>query len=597
LEWGTVSGATTYNVQVSTVNNFATTVKNEPGLTSTTYPAFGLANGTTYYWRVSATNSGGTSSWSTAWSFKTTDTITAPVPVSWAPTENTGTTANIGLISAGTFTVDGRPFQNGDAIGAFYLDGTQKKCAGYLVWDASTYGFVVWGDDEFTTGVKEGFANGEAYSFKVWNSLTAQEATYVNITYQSGNQSFSSNGLTLISAVSALTQITQNISLANGWNMISSYVIPANDTISNILTPISSNMVIIKDSYGRSLWPGFMNNLTKWDYKNAYVTKVNAACNLSITGQKIIPENMPWVMNNAGWYWIPYYRTASMNTVDAIASVTANFRIIKSINGQSYWPGYMTTLTQLEPGKGYMIYMNAADTLIYPSNPSAGRIAPSAPASEPQFFALEPKNTGNTANIALLFDTKYDGSEVGVFSSNNELIGSAVVANGKAGVAVWGDDAMTNVVDGAVENELLKFKLYDTKTESTKEIVLTNILDVVENANLDGISYTTDGIFMAKALVKDVVSVDEELSASDLQVIPNPVVETSTVKYAVSDGEPFVLELFSLDGNRVATLANGSAPAGVYSVVIDSKELSSGVYTLVFKSVTKHINKQIVVVK
>jgi len=82
LSWNASSGATSYQLQVSTVPNFSTTVLNQSGITSTSYPVTGLANSTTYYWRVNATGPGGTSSWSATWSF----TTQAPPPPPPAPT-------------------------------------------------------------------------------------------------------------------------------------------------------------------------------------------------------------------------------------------------------------------------------------------------------------------------------------------------------------------------------------------------------------------------------------------------------------------------------------------------------------------------------
>jgi OOP family OmpA-OmpF porin len=45
------------------------------------YSLSGLATGTTYYWHASATNSGGTSAYSTTWSFTTAAPPPPPVPV------------------------------------------------------------------------------------------------------------------------------------------------------------------------------------------------------------------------------------------------------------------------------------------------------------------------------------------------------------------------------------------------------------------------------------------------------------------------------------------------------------------------------------
>jgi GH18 family chitinase len=71
LAWNTATGATTYRLQVSTDAGFSTTAYDNAALTGTNQQVTGLANSTVYYWRVSATNTGGTSSWSSIWNFTT----------------------------------------------------------------------------------------------------------------------------------------------------------------------------------------------------------------------------------------------------------------------------------------------------------------------------------------------------------------------------------------------------------------------------------------------------------------------------------------------------------------------------------------------
>ena len=75
LSWSASSGATTYRLQVSTSSGFSTTVYDNSTITSTSQTISGLSNSTIYYWRVSASNSAGTSNYSSSWSF-TTDTVT-----------------------------------------------------------------------------------------------------------------------------------------------------------------------------------------------------------------------------------------------------------------------------------------------------------------------------------------------------------------------------------------------------------------------------------------------------------------------------------------------------------------------------------------
>jgi hypothetical protein len=77
LNWNASTGATSYQLQVSTNSSFSSTVVNQSGITGTSYGVTGLTDGTTYYWRVNATNAGGTSSYSAPWSF-TTGTVVSP---------------------------------------------------------------------------------------------------------------------------------------------------------------------------------------------------------------------------------------------------------------------------------------------------------------------------------------------------------------------------------------------------------------------------------------------------------------------------------------------------------------------------------------
>ncbi len=85
LSWSTVSNAATYAVQVSTDQGFGTTVTAQIGLTGTSASVSGLANSTTYYWRVGAKDGGGVSGWTGGWSFTTIVAVPA-APVLSLPT-------------------------------------------------------------------------------------------------------------------------------------------------------------------------------------------------------------------------------------------------------------------------------------------------------------------------------------------------------------------------------------------------------------------------------------------------------------------------------------------------------------------------------
>ncbi|MCB9333943.1 MAG: DNRLRE domain-containing protein, partial [Lewinellaceae bacterium] len=74
LSWNAAAGATTYRVQLSLVSNFSSVEYDQSGLGTTSVSVPSLFENTLYYWRVNATNAGGTSDWSTVWSFTTAAT-------------------------------------------------------------------------------------------------------------------------------------------------------------------------------------------------------------------------------------------------------------------------------------------------------------------------------------------------------------------------------------------------------------------------------------------------------------------------------------------------------------------------------------------
>jgi len=73
LRWHSTARADSYQLQVSTVSDFSTTVYDQSGITDTLQQIDPLTMGTTYYWHVNATNGTGTSAYSTTWEFTTSN--------------------------------------------------------------------------------------------------------------------------------------------------------------------------------------------------------------------------------------------------------------------------------------------------------------------------------------------------------------------------------------------------------------------------------------------------------------------------------------------------------------------------------------------
>jgi hypothetical protein len=134
LSWNASTGAASYTLQVSTNSSFSSFVVNQSSINTTSYAVSGLANSTTYYWRVNASNSYGTSDWSSIWSFTTVATTSK-----WT----TYNTSNSGLASnfVGTIAIDASDNKwfgfgsNGGGVSKF--DGTN-----WTTYNTSNSGLV-----------------------------------------------------------------------------------------------------------------------------------------------------------------------------------------------------------------------------------------------------------------------------------------------------------------------------------------------------------------------------------------------------------------------------------------------------------------------
>lgn len=85
LSWNPASNAQTYHMQFGLDSLFTAVVVDDSLLTSQQREIGPLEEGKTYYWRVRAKNEGGTSAWSTVWSFTTKIYLGPPMPVLLAP--------------------------------------------------------------------------------------------------------------------------------------------------------------------------------------------------------------------------------------------------------------------------------------------------------------------------------------------------------------------------------------------------------------------------------------------------------------------------------------------------------------------------------
>lgn len=584
LTWYKSSYAVKYRIQIAKDSNFSNIIIDNSSVLDTFYISFNLMIRTKYYWRVKAYNwIGDESSWSQIWNF-TTLTYEL-VPDNWSIIKNTGKDATILIPMSINPKVDKRNIATGDAIGIFYSSGNEMKCAGYGVWNNANLAITIWGDNS-QTSEKDGFADGEKYFIKMWDGQNGKEL-YVQYTISSGPDSFAKDAYTILGQLNGITPVYHKIFLKNGWNLISSYVKPENLELEAIFDKIKSKVNIVKNKYGNTYIPAYgINNIGNWNYKSAYQVYMNQPDTLSIKGIAVVPENET-INLISGWYFVAYLNKVNNNIAPSLNSITSTNSLVicKNNDGLVYIPEYnINTIGNMEVGQGYNMFItNPPANLKYPANPPDRGFTNSLTPT-PRYLIPEYSVTGKYSVVLIKIDAK-DYDEIGVYNHNNKLVGSGTIFNKIAAIVVWGDNDITNEIDGAIDNELLNFKLLDITTQSFKNIELLNIYDLVNNHKLSEVIYKDNSLIKASGNITNI--------EKNLYIFPIPASNELTIK---NIGNFEKVELYNLNGNLVRTY-NFNSNYKDDTIELDLSNLPNGEYNLRILKDSNIISKKIIIFK
>jgi hypothetical protein len=175
-----------------------------------------------------------------------------------------------------------------------------------------------------------------------------------------------------IGAYEYIPQAAQNLSLTAGWNWISFNVLPTNISQNSVFSGILDKIEQVKTQTqsairSNGIWKGDLADMNGIGQYKMYKVKVSQACTLTVTGTTIASATP--IQLAGGWNWVAYLPTTSMPITTALASINGQVQEVKSLTQSATWNGtsWSGNLTQLNPGQGYAIKMNAPGTLTYPA--------------------------------------------------------------------------------------------------------------------------------------------------------------------------------------------------------------------------------------
>jgi len=158
--------------------------------------------------------------------------------------------------------------------------------------------------------------------------------------------------------------VTQTISLSQGWNIVSFNVLPTDSTVATIFGTLGTTLLTVKDQDGfyDPSQSSIFNSLLTISKSKGYLVDVSQVATLSVVG---VPLNTASINLSSGWNLIGYPKQASTAISSELSGIWTPFVSIKNFDGFYQKGGTLNSLTNFVPGLGYFINVSSSCTLNY----------------------------------------------------------------------------------------------------------------------------------------------------------------------------------------------------------------------------------------
>ena len=494
-----------------------------------------------------------------------TDDESCLYPIPTEPNWDVEVTSNNHIVlipSTANITINDLPIELGDYLGVFYV-GTDEEyyCAGKLMYTGVTNTLTVYGADP---GMFNGFQVGEELVWKTWKA-SINQVRLALVDYDMTMPNTDTYVVDGISGITALSNtMSQDIDMIEGWNLISTYIVPDYPSMGDVFAPIVDDLFLAKDEVGSVFWPEYnLNNIGDHIVGKAYKVKMNADVILQVRGSVANPDDYPLNLNE-GWSYLGYLRKEAADISIVMESVEEDIMLIKDGIGNVYWPEFnVNTIGNMEPGKGYQVRMVSDRVFNFPPNDITLPQLRTASQLINKYYST-PKAKEMSMNIALPLDLLSEfviGDELAVKNKNNEVLATTVFNNQSIALTIWINEEDLNS----------NFNLFhwSVNTNNEEEIDFTISTSLLENNSI---------------VIVDALSLG--LVENTFSVYPNPSSDKATVKVSLANETLTSISLYNILGEQVMVIANTVIAKGVSTVDFDVENITTGVYFIKLTSDT-----------
>ncbi|MCF7810265.1 T9SS type A sorting domain-containing protein [bacterium] len=357
----------------------------------------------------------------------------------------------------------------------------------------------------------------------------------------------------------------RTIQLRMGWNLVSVNLQPEDEeNIVGLLSPLvdENQLIMMKNSRGEFYRPEYdYNDIPGWYVNEAYQMLVSANTELTLHGVTVLRDDP--IDLSQGWQAVSYYPNFEIEATVAFSGIVDNLIIAKDGRGNFYLPewDHFSNMGELSPGQGYWIKVSEDARLIYQTGEENNALFGNLH-SKPSLLPSHP-NTSENMSLLVKCDPALTG-EVGVYSENM-LIGSGVLDNGSCGIALWGDDILTEQIDGAIDGDALEIRYYSGVAQQNVEYKII----------AGEMTYHKDAYAVIDLAVKPAALLSEFGITS---IYPNPFNAQTRITFSLNEDSMVDLAAFDLSGRRISQLAGGKLSAGMHNVHLNGLDMPSGIY-------------------
>ena len=382
-------------------------------------------------------------------------------------------------------------------------------------------------------------------------------------------------------------QTRRQLNLNFGWNLVSLNIEPDLEDVVELTAELvaDDNLIMMKNGAGQFYVPSAdFNNIPGWFVEEGYQMKLARDARLTVDGMSVVADEP--IPLEEGWNLTSYFPRRSVDAVLALSALveTDHLIIAKDGDGHFYVPEFgFTNMGLMSEGYGYKLNVDADVELIYVQEPPEDTPAVHRSIHRQISSSKEGNRTGNNMSLLVLSDDNLN-AEIAVFA-NGLQVGSGILEDGYAGIAIWGDDPTTEVIDGAESGDRIELKILgEGKYES------------VGYKTIKGMGkYSTDGFW-----VLQLESTETSSAIGSFELLtthPNPFNSQTTISYSVQTAGRVQLQLYDINGRLVSSIFNGYKEVGVHTLLFSGDDLVSGVYFVNLTARGKSANQKIVLIK